>query len=112
MLMNKPFKAIFYKDSKSQKEPFREWLDGMKDTAAQARVSVRIARAEDGNFGDHKSVGGGVYELRIPFGPGYRVYYAIDGQKIILLLLGGDKSSQSKDIEKAQKFWASHKKEK
>lgn len=110
--MNKPFKAIFYKDSNTAKEPFKEWLEGLRDTAAQARIAVRIARAEDGNFGDHKSVGGGVYELRIPFGPGYRVYYAIEGQKIILLLIGGDKSTQSKDIEKAQKFWASRKKEK
>lgn len=110
--MNKPFKAIFFKDLKLQKEPFKKWLDGLKDTAAQARISVRIARAENGNFGDHKSVGGGVFELRVPFGPGYRVYYAIEGQKIILLLFGGDKSTQSKDILKAQKLWASHKKEK
>ncbi|MCK6598992.1 MAG: type II toxin-antitoxin system RelE/ParE family toxin [Bdellovibrionaceae bacterium] len=110
--MSKPFKALFYKDSNTEKEPFRDWLDGLRDNAVQARIAVRIARAEDGNFGDHKSVGGGVYELRISFGPGYRVYYAIEGQKIILLLVGGDKSTQSKDIEKAQKFWVSHKKEK
>lgn len=77
--MSKPFKAIFYKDSNTEIEPFKKWLEGLRDTAAQARIAVRIARAEDGNFGDHKSVGGGVYELRIPFGPGYRVYYAIEG---------------------------------
>lgn len=110
--MTNAFKSIFYKDSETGKEPFVDWLEGLKDRAAQARILVRIARSEEGNFGDHKSVGSGIYELRISFGPGYRVYYALDGQKMILLLLGGDKSTQSKDIAKAQKFWTAYKKEK
>lgn len=110
--MSQTYKAIYFKDSKTGKEPFQEWVDKLKDKRGQARIFSRIARAEAGNFGDHKSVGHGVNELKIPIGPGYRVYYVIEDNKIILLLIGGDKSTQSKDIAKAQKYWASHKKEK
>lgn len=110
--MKTTLKAVYFKESSSGKEPFKDWLDRLKDKTAQARISVRISRAESGNFGDHKSVGQGVYELRIPFGPGYRVYYAIEDEKIILLLIGGNKSTQSKDIEKAHSYWSFHKKEK
>lgn len=62
-----------------------------------------------GTYGDHKSVGGGVMEMRIAVGPGYRLYYALDGQEVILLLVGGDKSTQSKDIQKAKQYWENHK---
>ena len=110
--MKTSLKAVYFKESTSGKEPFKDWLNRLKDKKAQARIAVRIARAEDGNFGDHKSVGEGVFELRISFGPGYRVYYALDDGKIILLLMGGNKSTQSKDIEKAKLYWSSHKKEK
>jgi putative addiction module killer protein len=101
--------AIYFKDSQSKAEPARGWLEKLKDRVAQAAIYVRIARAESGNFGDHKSVGEGVMEMRIPFGPGYRLYYAFDGQEVILLLVGGDKSTQSKDIRRAKEFWESHK---
>jgi putative addiction module killer protein len=74
--------------------------------------AVRISRAEDGNFGDHKSIGQGLFEFRIQFGPGYRIYYGIEDEKIILLLIGGDKSTQAKDISKAKSFWTSYKQEK
>lgn len=104
--------AIYFKDLVSGKEPAREWLESLKDHIGQARISARILRAESGNFGDHKSVGDGVMELRIPVGPGYRLYYALDGKDIILLLVGGDKSTQNKDIEVAKKHWVSHKAEK
>lgn len=97
----------YYADAKG-KEPFRDWLYGLRDRAAFARITVRLDRVELGNFGFCKSVGTGVFELKIDYGPGYRVYYAISGKTVVLLLLGGDKSTQSKDIEMAKSYWASH----
>ncbi len=101
--------AIYFKDLQSKSEPAREWLESLRDRVAQAAIYVRIARAESGNFGDHKSVGDGVLEMRVAVGPGYRLYYAFDGQDVILLLVGGDKSTQSKDVRKAKEFWQNHK---
>ncbi|MDG4475142.1 type II toxin-antitoxin system RelE/ParE family toxin [Thiovibrio frasassiensis] len=97
----------YYADEKG-KEPFRDWLYGLRDRAAFARITVRLDRVELGNFGFCKSVGNGVFELKIDHGPGYRVYYAISGKTVVLLLLGGDKSTQTKDIETAKSYWASH----
>jgi putative addiction module killer protein len=85
--------------------PFRVWLSTL-DTVTRARIQARILRFESGNLGDHKDVGGGVWEARLPFGPGYRVYFGKSGRAIILLLLGGDKGSQAKDIKRAKDFWA------
>lgn len=90
--------------------PFDEWFDTL-DVATQARIDVRIDRVSLGNFGDYQSVGGGIYELRFFFGPGYRIYYGVVGKKIVLLLTGGAKKSQSRDIKTAQKFWAAYQKE-
>ena len=89
--------------------PFREWFDSLKDIQTQVKVDVRLARLRLGNFGDAKSVGKGVYELKIQFGPGYRVYYGLEGSKIVVLLCAGDKSSQKKDIKKAVILWREHK---
>src|SRR5690349_12192846 len=86
------------------KSPFREWLESL-DTPIRARIQARIFRFEQGNLGDHKSVGQGVWEARIQFGPGHRVYFGKGGNRIILLLCAGDKSTQSKDIKKAQAYW-------
>ncbi|MDH3997554.1 MAG: type II toxin-antitoxin system RelE/ParE family toxin [Desulfuromonadales bacterium] len=80
---------------------FVEWLDGLRDIRARARILVRIERLATGNPGDVKPVSEGVSELRISYGPGYRVYYKKRGQELIILLAGGDKSSQSKDIKTA-----------
>ena len=80
---------------------FLRWLDGLADIQARARIQARIERLSMGNPGDVRFVGGGVSELRIDYGPGYRVYYAKRGRKIILLLPGGDKRTQSRDIERA-----------
>jgi len=100
----------FYQ-TEDEKEPAREWLDSLKDKLGQAKILTRIRRAETGNFGDHKAVSEGVSELRITHGPGYRVYYGIDDSgDLIILLLGGDKSSQDKDIEKAKLHWQDYKK--
>ncbi|MFM9967397.1 MAG: type II toxin-antitoxin system RelE/ParE family toxin [Burkholderiales bacterium] len=86
-------------------EPITEWLTDLADRQAQARILARIERLEVGNFGDSKFLRDGVSELRIDWGPGYRVYYGRDGGSIILLLCGGDKRKQSPDIEKAIKLW-------
>ncbi len=75
------------------KNHFRDWHDGLKDAGARAKIDIRIARLRLGNFGDAKSVEQGVYELRIHFGPGYRIYYGLDGNRIVLLLCGGDKKT-------------------
>ena len=107
--MSKRRTAIYYKDPLKKSEPAKDWLESLRDKVGQAAVYVRIARAESGNFGDHKSVGGGVMEMRIPVGPGYRVYCAIDGSDVILLLVGGSKSTQSKDILASKQYWESHK---
>ena len=77
------------------------WLDGLRDVRARARVLVRIERVVAGNFGDSKQVGQGVSELRIDYGPGYRVYFTKRGQSIVILLVGGDKSGQTADIKTA-----------
>ena len=85
---------------------FDRWLRGLKDRGAAARVQVRIDRLADGNPGDVKPVGGGISELRINYGPGIRVYYMQRGQILIVLLCGGDKSSQKRDITEARRLAA------
>jgi putative addiction module killer protein len=80
---------------------FAQWLDGLRDIQARARVQARIERLAAGNPGDVEPVGEGVSELRINYGPGYRVYFKQRGQELIILLAGGDKASQSKDIKAA-----------
>lgn len=83
-------------------EVFARWLDDLRDLRARARVQVRIERLAAGNPGDVKAVGRGVYELRIDYGPGYRVYFTRRGRAVIVLLAGGVKSTQAADIETAQ----------
>jgi putative addiction module killer protein len=80
---------------------FVEWLDGLRDILARARVQARIERLASGNPGDVESVGEGVSELRIKYGPGYRVYFKQRGRELVILLAGGDKSTQAKDIKTA-----------
>jgi len=84
-----------------QTERFAQWLDGLRDLRGRAKVQARIERLIGGNPGDVKPVGAGVLELRINYGPGYRVYYLQRGTTLIILLAGGDKSSQAKDIDEA-----------
>jgi putative addiction module killer protein len=102
------FKVLIYR-SADGREPFAEWFESIRDPSNQDRIDVRLRRMELGNLGDHRAVGEGVCELRLHFGPGYRVYFAREGDTVILLLLGGDKSSQTKDIAKAQEYWRRHK---
>lgn len=82
-------------------EVYRAWINGLRDAAGRARVQVRVDRLVHGNPGQHRNLTGGVSELKIDFGPGYRVYYTQRGTRLILLLAGGDKSTQARDIEQA-----------
>jgi putative addiction module killer protein len=83
-------------------ETFDAWFESLRDRQAARRIQARIDRAEDGNFGDHKSVGEGVSEMRIHHGPGYRVYFTLRRLEVVILLAGGDKSRQTQDIQIAQ----------
>ena len=85
-------------------ETFAQWLDGLRDVRARARVQVRIERLAAGNAGDVEPVGEGVSELRIDYGPGYRVYFKRHGREVVILLAGGDKRTQSADIKTAWRF--------
>jgi putative addiction module killer protein len=99
-----PKRVITYQKPNGE-EPFTEWLDGLRDTTIQRRILLRIYRLEQGNFGDCKPVGDGVSELRLFFGAGYRVYFGERGGDLVVLLCGGDKSSQDADIQQAKDFW-------
>ena len=90
-------------------EPFIEWLSSIRDKRTAARIRSRLRRVEEtSNLGDYRSVGEGVFELRLQFGAGYRIYFSRIGEDIILLLLGGDKGSQSRDIQRAKTYWQEH----
>ena len=93
------------------KVPFEEWYDSLRDKVTKVRVRRRLDRIELGNFGDTESVGSGVYELRLHFGSGYRVYFARVGSTVIVLVGGGDKSTQKKDIAQAKAIWRQYKDE-
>lgn len=99
---------IEYYLTANNKKPFKEWVDGL-DTVTRAKIRIRLDRVKLGNLSKNRHVGEGVYELKIDYGPGYRVYYAMNGKTVVLLLLGGDKSTQKKDILQAKAFWAEHK---
>jgi putative addiction module killer protein len=95
---------VLYYRTPSGTFPFRDWKLGL-DTNSSAVVDARIARFRGGNFGDSRPIGGGASENRIHFGPGYRLYYGIDGMDLVILLCGGDKSTQGTDIACARKYW-------
>ncbi|MFI3301055.1 MAG: type II toxin-antitoxin system RelE/ParE family toxin [Candidatus Gastranaerophilales bacterium] len=104
----KEYKIFIYKTNDG-KMPFINWLNSIKDDKTQRRIKLRVDRLIDGNFGDTKSVGNNLYELRLFFGPGYRIYYAIDDDVLIILFTGGDKSTQVDDITKAKKYLKDYK---
>jgi len=95
--------------TRSGKDVFDDWLSELADIRAQAKIGARINRLAAGNFGDCKALGQGLYELRIDWGPGFRVYYAIIGQARVLLLCGGDKRTQPADIAKAHEYLTDYK---
>src|ERR1019366_8273050 len=99
--------VIEYQTS-AERKPYVEWIRDLKDRQGVAVIRNRIKRLRMGQFGDRRSVGGGVWELRIFFGPGYRIYYILDGERLVILLSGGDKDSQFRDIDKAKLFAADY----
>ena len=102
-------KTIIVYRTAAGKEPFTDWLNNLRDPATRRRILKRLLRLEQGHYGDFRSVGGGVNELRFFFGAGYRVYFAEDGDTLVILLCGGDKSSQRRDIQRAKAYWQEYK---
>ncbi len=99
-----PKRVIVYA-KESGKEPFSEWLYSLRDVIVRKRILARVSRLQQGNYGDCEPVGEGVSELRLFFSSGYRVYFGEQDNQIVVLLCGGDKGSQSKDIEQAKAYW-------
>jgi len=106
-----PKQIINYVTNKG-KIPFEDWLNSLRDLQAKTKIKTRLRRLMIGNLGDCKSLGDGVYELRIDYGKGYRLYFGQIGSIIIILLCGGDKSTQQKDIENAKQYWLDYKRSK
>lgn len=98
-------KEVQFYETPDGKCPSRLWLDSLRDRDARARILVRIRRVEQGNLGNYLTLGKGVGELKIDYGPGYRVYFGQVGSTVVLILCGGNKSTQESDILKAQEYW-------
>ena len=108
MFNAQPQELIVYATA-SGAEPFTKWRKKLGDADARGRIDKRLARLRfDGNPGEYREVGQGVYELKIDYGPGYRIYCAFVGARLVLLLCGGDKRTQAADIKRAHKFWQDH----
>lgn len=99
------YRIEHYLTANEQHDHYLNWLSRLRDRQAKVAVIRRVNRIEHGNFGDHKFCRHGIWELRIDVGPGYRVYYAQAGQRIVLLLCGGGKCTQNADIERAVSYW-------
>lgn len=93
---------------KDGKKPYSDWLLGLRDKRAAAKIVTAVRKMEAGNFGDSEPIGEGVSENKLHYGPGYRVYYALDGRELVVLLCGGDKSTQQADINQARVYWADY----
>ena len=87
------------------RNPFRQWLTQLRDKRTRANIQRRIARLREGNFGDYRRLGSDLYELKIDYGPGYRIYFGTLTSHIVILLCGGQKGTQQRDIERAQGYW-------
>lgn len=98
---------LLYQTGDSRR-PFEEWLDNFKDIRTKNRIKARLDRLVTGNFGDTKLVETGVWELRYHFGPGYRIYFGLDGDVLVILLCGGDKSTQERNIRCAREYWVDY----
>ena len=102
------FEIEFY-ETKGGKAPYEVWYQTLRDIKTKAIILKRLAKVRRGNLGEWASVGEGVKELKIDLGPGYRIYFGEENQKLLILLLGGDKKTQSKDINKAVEYWRDYK---
>ena len=102
----RPKEIRIYEDEEGR-APFSEWMD-RQEAPLYGRVMARLERVELGNLGDHRGVGDGVFELKIDFGPGYRVYFGLDGSELVVLLIGGAKKTQRRDIEIAKQYWRNY----
>ena len=100
---------LTYYITDNERIPYREWIESLSDAAAQDTILARLARLRAGNFGKCKSVRPGIFELKIYYGPGYRIYFARTGYRIVLLLCGGNKSTQKNDIRTAWQYWNNYK---
>lgn len=105
--MFKPKNLLIYSNS-AGRQPFTVWLDSL-DSYSRGRIENRLVRVQLGNYGDYKYLDKGVFELRFDFGGGYRVYFGEDGKDVVVLLVGGNKSSQKKDIDTAIRYWEEYK---
>jgi len=99
------YRIEHYLTADGQKDIYIDWLRCLRDVQAKVAIIRRVGRIEQGNLGNHRFCRDGVWELRIDVGPGYRVYYGLSGQRLVLLLCGGDKRTQSSDIDRAVNYW-------
>ncbi|KAB2832370.1 MAG: type II toxin-antitoxin system RelE/ParE family toxin [Candidatus Brocadia sp.] len=106
-MQSTPTKIFIYETAEGR-HPYLDWLSGLKDRKAAGVVKARLNRVRLGNFGDCKAVGEGVFEFRIDFGPGYRIYFGREDKQIVILLCGGDKKTQVRDIKKAIEYWSDY----
>jgi putative addiction module killer protein len=95
-------------ETQDGKVPFSDWMESLETQPIYGKIMARLERVENGNFGNHHGVGEGVFELVIDFGPGYRVYFGQDGQHLVILLVGGSKSTQQSDIQTAKDYWRNY----
>ena len=106
--MSRAYRLTLYETAEGR-VPYKLWFDALKDTKVQVTILARLDRLEYGHLGIHRAVGNGVYELKIHQGPGYRIYFGRDGHRLIILLCGGDKGSQKRDIHQAHILWKDYK---
>jgi len=98
-------KRVFIYQDEDGKEPFTDWLHQLKDHRGRRIILRRLRQLESGHFGDSKSLGEGLHELRVHHGPGYRIYFGLAGDRLVVILSAGAKSSQDRDIERARAYW-------
>lgn len=103
--MERSHKQVIEYIDENGRSPFRGWILSLNDMQVRAKIRIRVNRLRLGNFGDCRFLGNGVYELKMDFGPGYRIYWGRESDVVIVLLCGGDKKTQKKDIAKAKKLW-------
>lgn len=103
--MDATLRTVIVYQASNGKEPFTDWFNGLKDRRVKAAVDARLTRVRLGNLGASRSLGDGIWELKIDLGPGFRVYFGQHDGTVVILLCGGDKQSQAKDIELAKVYW-------